>query len=146
MKIKDNAALLNPINESSLKRLNRNDLTDSQTNQAHNTSSSTTSSETKKRRSRTVPTTPKHNHTLSVCNTNTTSQQTPDEKMVNTTTTSMNKSLYWEGPPAHFMLPTHADHCRSSRSVERCPRASKGNNSKLNKKRMICLLLLSVCA
>ena len=38
-----------------------------------------------------------------------------------------NKSgLYWEGPPAHFMLPTHAIHCRLSRSVERCPRACKG--------------------
>ena len=38
--------------------------------------------------------------------------------------------LYWEGPPAHFMLPTHAIHCRLSRSVERCPRACKGNDLK----------------
>lgn len=79
------------------------------------------------RRSRTVPTTPKHNI-------NNNNNQQDDTKMVNVTTTTtnnnnsqLNKSLYWEGPPAHFMLPTHADHCRSSRSIERCPRASKGN-------------------
>ena len=106
-----------------MKRLNRNDLSE---NNQHNTSSSSSnnSESQKKRRSRTVPTTPKHNL-----------NQT-DDKMVNTTTTTTNKS-YWEGPPAHFMLPTHADHCRSSRSVERCPRASKGKTSlKLNG--MIC--------
>ncbi len=36
---------------------------------------------------------------------------------------------YWEGPPAHFMLPTHAISCRSSRSTDRCPKACKGKIS-----------------
>ncbi len=36
------------------------------------------------------------------------------------------QSQYWEGPPAHFMLPTHAISCRSSRSTDRCPKACKG--------------------
>lgn len=42
---------------------------------------------------------------------------------------ALSHMLCWEGPPAHFMLPTHAIHCRSSRSVERCPRACKGTSS-----------------
>jgi hypothetical protein len=52
----------------------------------------------------------------------------------NTANHAMNTSqrsteFYWVGPPAHFMLPTHAIHCRLSRSVERCPRACKGKNT-----------------
>lgn len=52
----------------------------------------------------------------------------------NTTNPAMNTSqrsteFYWIGPPAHFMLPTHAIHCRLSRSVERCPRACKGKHT-----------------
>jgi hypothetical protein len=43
--------------------------------------------------------------------------------------TGRQTNLYWEGPPAHFMLPTHAIHCRSSRSIERCPRACKGKRT-----------------
>lgn len=42
---------------------------------------------------------------------------------------ALSHMLCWEGPPAHFMLPTHAIHCRSSRSVERCPRACKGTST-----------------
>lgn len=42
-------------------------------------------------------------------------------------TSSRTGCSYWQGPPAHFMLPTHAIHCRSSQSIERCPRACKGN-------------------
>jgi hypothetical protein len=38
-------------------------------------------------------------------------------------------SICWDGPPAHFMLPTHAINCRHSRSIERCPRACKGKLS-----------------
>lgn len=45
---------------------------------------------------------------------------------VSNTNSTSRAGLYWEGPPAHFMLPTHAIHCRSSRSIERCPRACKG--------------------
>jgi len=43
-----------------------------------------------------------------------------------------NGIMYWEGPPAHFMLPTHAIHCRLSRSIERCPRACKGKTHMKN--------------
>lgn len=57
-------------------------------------------------------------------------QQSPNESL--NTSSALNKSLYWEGPPAHFMLPTHAIHCRLSRSVERCPRACKGKTHAKN--------------
>ena len=45
-----------------------------------------------------------------------------------TSTSNRTGPSCWEGPPAHFMLPTHAIHCRSSQSIERCPRACKGNS------------------
>lgn len=44
-------------------------------------------------------------------------------------TTTHHLTSQWEGPPAHFMLPTHSISCRSSRSVERCPKACKGKTS-----------------
>ncbi len=99
----------------------------------------------KTHRSRTVPKTPMH------CTNKSKNAQTPannqpppvetndihcnfrnnNSKMISasqttSTTQAHNKNLYWEGPLAHFMLPTHAIHCRLSRSVERCPRACKG--------------------
>ena len=54
-------------------------------------------------------------------------------KLMNNQSSTQMKS-YWEGPPAHFMLPTHAIHCRLSRSVERCPRACKGKTHQIIKK------------
>lgn len=103
----------------------------------------------KSKRSRTVPSTPMHNcdstkkPTIEFTSTHETTSnfrnqlskmmghkaaaqqhQSPNESL--NTSSTLNKSLYWEGPPAHFMLPTHAIHCRLSRSVERCPRACKG--------------------
>ena len=47
---------------------------------------------------------------------------------------SQHRNLCWEGPPAHFMLPTHSICVRTSRSVERCPRACKGKIEKKKKK------------
>jgi hypothetical protein len=62
-------------------------------------------------------------HGSSLCN-----QTTVPSPLTITTTTNKSTS-YWIGPPAHFMLTTHANYARSSRSVERCPRAIKGNNN-----------------
>ena len=101
----------------------------------------------KSRRSRTVPTTPMHctnkpknaqitpaineppetNNTHSNFRNNISKMMCASHTTAPNNSSSLNKSLYWEGPPAHFMLPTHAIHCRLSRSVERCPRACKGN-------------------
>jgi len=100
-------------------------------------STSETNEMSAKRRSRTVPTTPLHHpkpprqpqsahHTDHTENTTTANFRTNLSKMMHSNASKdLNKSLYWEGPPAHFMLPTHAIHCRLSRSVERCPRACK---------------------
>ncbi len=118
---------LNTINEKSLNRLNqhKNDLID-----LNNISTTTTDSSSLllTRRSRTVPTTPKH--TITITSEHQDSSSSSSSK-ANQNQSNMNKSLYWEGPPAHFMLPTHADHCRSSRSIERCPRA-KGKFTRWN--------------
>ena len=103
-------------------------------------------SDSLKKRSRTVPTTPMHTTSITnnkLHNTKPTLEFTATHEttsnfrnqlsklMVNSPNESLNSSttkpsLYWEGPLAHFMLPTHAIHCRLSRSVERCPRACKG--------------------
>ena len=73
-----------------------------------------------------MPSTPKHQQIKE-----NTINDTHLDIMMNTSSNTNNNSTraYWEGPPAHFMLPTHAIHCRSSRSVERCPRACKGKPS-----------------
>ena len=82
-----------------------------------------------------MPSTPKHQH-----NHNNNNKENINDTHINSSTTNITITMnntnnnnstrtYWEGPPAHFMLPTHAIHCRSSRSVERCPRACKGKPS-----------------
>ncbi len=96
------------------------------------------------RRSRTVSTTPKHYRAqnnsiflLQIANSDPIQanashhyrsvMQSGSNNSSITTIVNNRSSLGWDGPPAHFMLPTHAINCRHSRSIERCPRACKGN-------------------
>lgn len=61
--------------------------------------------------------------------------------IVNNNNNNNRGSICWDGPPAHFMLPTHAIHCRHSRSIERCPRACKGKTFPLSQSVSLSLFL-----